>query len=141
MEHNCQRTISRIAPSETERTAGALGNETIERASRCFRADGALIIEDIVDTGIIAEARGAFYQSYSHYLDGSNHEDAVWVGDRRLLVTIRLEPPFHDPRLFANPYLLPVLSVALDDGFVLGAFGVVCSLPSAAAQHQHDDGG
>ena len=63
-----------------------------------------------------------------------------WV-IRRLLITIRLEPPFDDPRLFANPYLLPVLSAALDDGFVLGAFGVVCSLPSAPAQHHHDDGG
>ena len=141
MEPHCQRTISKIAASEAERTAGALGNETIERASRCFRTDGALIIEDIVDTAIIAEARGAFDQAYSHYLDGPNHEDALRVGDRRLLITIRLEPPFNDPRLFANPYLLPVLSVALDDGFVLGAFGVVCSLPSAPAQHQHDDGG
>ena len=140
-EPHCQRTISRIVPSEAERTAGALGSETIERASRCFRADGALIIEDIVDTAIIAEARRAFDQAYSHYLDGSKHEDALGVGDRRLLITIRLEPPFDDPRLFANPYLLPVLSAALDDGFVVGAFGVVCSLPSAPAQHQHDDGG
>jgi ectoine hydroxylase-related dioxygenase (phytanoyl-CoA dioxygenase family) len=133
--------ISRIVPSEAERTAGAPGSETIERASRCFRADGALVIEDIVDTAIIAQARRAFDQGYSHYLDGSKPEDALKVGDRRLLMTIRLEPPFDDPQLFANWYLLPVLSAALDDGFVLGAFGVVCSLPSAPAQHQHDDGG
>src|SRR6478672_5819137 len=127
MEAHCRRTISRIAPLEAERRAGAFGNETIERASRCFRADGALIIENIVNTAIIAEARGAFHQAYSHYLNDSKHEDALSVGDRRLLITIRLEPPFDDPRLFANPYLLPVLSVALDEGFVLSAFGVVCS--------------
>jgi ectoine hydroxylase-related dioxygenase (phytanoyl-CoA dioxygenase family) len=29
----------------------------------------------------------------------------------------------------------------LDDGFVVGAFGIVCSLPSAPAQHRHHDGG
>ena len=63
------------------------------------------------------------------------------MGDRRLIVTINMEPPFDDPRLFANPYLLPVLSAALDDDFVLGAFGVVCSLSSAPAQHRHRDGG
>jgi ectoine hydroxylase-related dioxygenase (phytanoyl-CoA dioxygenase family) len=151
VEPHCQRTVSRIVPSEAERAAGALESETIERASRCFRADGALLIEDIVDTTIIAEARRAFNQEYSHYLsdleqlgliyDGAKHEEALSVGDRRLLVTIRLEPPFDDPQLFANPFLLPVLSAALDDGFVLGAFGLVCSLPSAPAQHKHHDGG
>ena len=141
MESNCQRMITRIVPSGAERTAGALGSETIERASRCFRADGALIIEEVVDTAIIAEARGAFDQAYSQYLDGTKHEDALRVGDRRQLITIRLEPPFDNPRFFANPYLLPVLSAALDDGFVVGAFGIVCSLPLAPAQRRHRDGG
>jgi Phytanoyl-CoA dioxygenase (PhyH) len=141
MEARSRRPISRVVPSESERAAGALGSDTIEHESRCFRADGALLIEDIVDAQIVAEARGAFHQAYSHYLDGSNHDDALMVGDRRVLITVRLEPPFDDPRFFANPYLLPILNAALDDGFVLGAFGVVCSLPSAPAQHQHDDGG
>ena len=50
MEPHCQRAISRIVPSEAERGLAHLGSETIERASRCFRADGALLIEDIVDT-------------------------------------------------------------------------------------------
>jgi ectoine hydroxylase-related dioxygenase (phytanoyl-CoA dioxygenase family) len=135
------QVISRIIPSEAECIAGALGNETIEHASRCFRADGALIIEDIIDTAIIDAARRAFDQSYSCYLDGSEHEDTLVVGDGRLLITIRLEPPFDNPCWFANPFLLPVVSAALDDRFVLGAFGVVCSLPSAPAQHKHDDGG
>jgi ectoine hydroxylase-related dioxygenase (phytanoyl-CoA dioxygenase family) len=99
------------------------------------------MIEDIVDTAIIAEARRAFHQTYSRYLDNSRHKDARRVGDRRVLITIRMEPPFDDPQLFANPYLLPILSAALDDGFLVGAFGVTCSLPSAPAQPQHDDGG
>jgi phytanoyl-CoA dioxygenase PhyH len=140
-EPHSQRTISRIVPSKSERTAGALESETIDRAARCFRADGALVIEDVVDTAIITEARRALNETYSSYLDDSKPEDALRVGDRRLLMTIRLEPPFDDPQLFANPCLLPVLSAVLDDGFVLGAFGAVCSLPSAPAQHQHDDGG
>ena len=133
--------VVRIIPSEAEHAAGSLGSETIERASRSFRIDGALIIEDIIDTAIIAEARRAFGEGYSHYLEGSDHEDALRLGDRRLMITISLEPPFDDPQLFANPYLLPVLSVALDDDFVLGAFGIVCSLSSAPAQRRHADGG
>ena len=81
---DCQATISRIVPSEAERTTGALGNETIERASRSFRIDGALIIEDVVDTAIIVDARRAFRETYFQYLDVSEHEDALRVGDRRL---------------------------------------------------------
>jgi ectoine hydroxylase-related dioxygenase (phytanoyl-CoA dioxygenase family) len=124
-----------------ERTAGTLGSATIERASRCFRGDGALIVEDIVDTAIITEARRKFAESYSRYLDGSEHDDALLVGDRRLTITIGVEPPFDNPVLFANPYLLAVLRATLDDDFVIGTYGVVCSLPSAAAQHRHCDGG
>src|SRR5262249_33204033 len=101
--------ILRIVPTEAERTAGELESETIERASRSFRLDGALIIEDIVDTASVAEARRAFHEAYSHYLDGSEHEDAFRVGGRRLLISINLEPPFDDPQLFANRYLLPIL--------------------------------
>jgi ectoine hydroxylase-related dioxygenase (phytanoyl-CoA dioxygenase family) len=133
--------ILRIVPSEAERAAGTLGSEMIEQASQSFRIEGALIIEDIVDTTIVAEARQAFGEAYSCYLDGSEHEEALRVGGRRLLITVNLEPPFDNPQLFANPYLLPVLRAALNDGFVLGAFGVVCSLPSAPAQHRHHDGG
>ena len=133
--------ICRIVPLETERVAHSLGNETIEHASRCFRGDGALIIEDIVDTAVIAEARRKFLESYCRYLDGSEHEDALTVGGLRLTITIDLEPPFDNLQLYANPYLLPVLRTMLDDDFVIGAYGVVCSLPSAPAQRRHYDGG
>jgi ectoine hydroxylase-related dioxygenase (phytanoyl-CoA dioxygenase family) len=136
-----QPIITRIVPSQSERTDGILTTETVEHASRRFRADGALIIEDIVDTDLIAEARRAFGQAYSQYMDDCGHDDALSVGDRRLIITINLEPPFNNPQLFANPYVLPVLEAALDDGFVLGAFGIVCSLASAPAQHRHADGG
>jgi ectoine hydroxylase-related dioxygenase (phytanoyl-CoA dioxygenase family) len=134
--------ISRIIPSQAELMAGALGSETIERASRCFRGDGALIIEDIIDAAIITEARHKFAETYSHYLDGSpEYDDALTVGNRRLMITLNMEPPFDNPALFANPYLLAILRDTLDDNFIIGAYGVVCSLPSARAQLRHHDGG
>jgi Phytanoyl-CoA dioxygenase (PhyH) len=140
-ESHVQQAITRIVPSEVERIAGVLGRDTIEYGSQRFRIDGALIIEDIVEAGIIASARRAFSETYSRYLDGSWHEDALIVGGKRVLITTPLEPPFDNPKLFANLNLLPILNAALDDGFVIGAFGVVCSLPSAPAQNHHFDGG
>lgn len=133
--------ISRIVPSEPERTAGALESGTIKRASQSFRRNGALIIEDIIDTAVVAEARRKFAEVYSQYLDDGQHEDVLAVGNRRLMITVDLTPPFDDPQLFANPYLLPVLNAALGKDFVIGAYGVICSLPSAPVQHRHCDGG
>jgi len=133
--------IWRIIPSETECVAGSLGSETVEQALRSLRLNGALIIENIVDAAIIAGARRAFGEGYSHFLNDSDPKNVLMVGARRLLITIKLEPPFDNPRLFANPYLLPAIGAELGDGFVLGAFGVVCSLPSAPAQNRHHDGG
>lgn len=130
-----------VTPSEEERTAGALSSGTIERAARHFRVDGALILQDVVTRALILKARNAFDAAYARYLDGNQHSDALQVGDKRLMITVNLEPPFDAPGLFANPWLLPILGAALDEDFMVGAFGVVCSLPEAPTQHRHSDGG
>jgi ectoine hydroxylase-related dioxygenase (phytanoyl-CoA dioxygenase family) len=131
--------ISRVILSQAERTAGTLESEQVEHALQRFRKDGALIVEDIVDTTVIVRARQAFAAEYAQFC--SEREDVARVGGVRFMITVHFKPPFDDPRLFANPYLLPVLSAALDENFVVGAFGVVCALPSAPAQHVHNDGG
>jgi ectoine hydroxylase-related dioxygenase (phytanoyl-CoA dioxygenase family) len=140
IEPHLKQAITRVVPSEAERAAGRLWADKIEQVSQRFRIDGALIIEDIVDSAIISAARRAFSESYSGYLDGSQHEDTLLTGRRRVIITIELRPPFDDPSLFANPYLIPILNGLLDDGFVIGAFGIVCSLAQAPAQDRHDDG-
>ena len=103
--------------------------------------DGALVLQDVVDPGLILEARQTFVQRYAGYLNGQEHDDALQVGDRRLMITASLEPPFNRPELFANPWLLQVLRAVFADDFVLGGYGVVCSLPGAESQHCHRDGG
>lgn len=141
VEPDQQPTIARIAPLRSERATGTLGPETVECALRRFRKDGALIIEDIVDTPLVAKARRVFLEEYSRYLGDCKRDDVLMVGDQRLQITIDLQPPFNDPQFFANPYLLPMMETALDKDFVLGAYGVVCSLAAAPAQHRHADGG
>ena len=133
--------IERIVPLPSERAAGTLAPETVERASRHFRKGGALMLEDIVDPGLVATARAVFLEEYAQYLHDSKRDDVLMTGDRRLMITIDLRPPFDDPQFFANPYLLPPLEAALDGDFVVGAFGIVCSLPAAPAQRRHADGG
>jgi hypothetical protein len=133
--------VMRIKPSEAEWNARTFSSTTIEKASNCVRTEGALVLEDIVNPALILEAREIFVQRYDRYLDGRKADDALEVGDRRLMITIDLEPPFDRRELVANPWLLSVLSGAFEDDFVLGAYGVVCSLPAAPRQHIHQDGG
>ena len=133
--------VVRIAPSEAEYAARAFTSETLERAAQCMRADGALVLEDIVDTALVREASLTFAERYARYLDDRPHGDALLVGDKRLMITIDFEPPFDSPEFFANSLLLPVLSVAMAEEFVLGGYGVVCSLPGSPMQHRHRDGG
>jgi ectoine hydroxylase-related dioxygenase (phytanoyl-CoA dioxygenase family) len=103
--------------------------------------EGALILEDIINPALILEARQAFMQKYDGYLDGREHDDALQVGDKRSMITVDFAPPFDRRELFANMWLCPVLSAAFEGDFVLGSYGVVCSLPAAPRQHVHADGG
>jgi ectoine hydroxylase-related dioxygenase (phytanoyl-CoA dioxygenase family) len=100
-----------------------------------------LILEDIIKPALILEARETFVQRYGRYLDGQKHNDALQVGDRRPMITVALEPPFDQRELVANSWLCSVLRAAFESDFVLGAYGVVCSLPDAPSQHIHQDGG
>ena len=133
--------VMRITPSEAERNAGVFSKATLDKAAHCVRTEGCLILEDIVNPALVIEARDTFVRKYDRYLDGRNHDDALEVGDRRQMITLDLEPPFDQRELVANSWLCPVLSAAFEGDFVLGAYGVVCSLPAAQRQHIHQDGG
>jgi ectoine hydroxylase-related dioxygenase (phytanoyl-CoA dioxygenase family) len=106
-----------------------------------MRTDGALVLEDVINPALIREARETFVRKYDRYLHGQKYADALEVGERRLMITVDLEPPFDRRELLANSWLLAVLRATFEDDFVLGAYGVVCSMPSAPRQHIHQDGG
>src|SRR5262249_50892019 len=84
--------VTRIMPSEEERSARAFSSATLAKAAYCMRSDGALVLEDIVTPTLIREARGIFIKRYDRYLDGGEHDDALEVGDKRPMITLDLEP-------------------------------------------------
>lgn len=133
--------IARFTPSEAERKAGAFSEATLDKATRCMRADGVLVLEDIVNPASTREARRAFVQRYARYLDEQKRDATLDVGGGRPMITVNLEPPFDRQELFANSWLCPILSAVFEHDFVLDAYGVVCSLPGAPSQAIHQDGG
>jgi hypothetical protein len=132
--------IKRIRPSEAERNAGTFSAQTLEEALQNLRTDGTLILEDVVDAVLIEQTRQTFLKRYAPHLNGQGSDEAVEVGERRLMITVNLEAPFSQRELFANSWLFPILNNAFQGDFVLDAYGVVCSLASAPSQHIHQDG-
>lgn len=105
-----------------------------------MRTEGCLTLDGVVNPGLIQRARQAFLERYARYLGDGEQPDALVVGRRRRMVTLRIEPPFDDAQFLANPRLLPIFKALLGEDCVLSSFGVVCSLPGANKQHVHRDG-
>lgn len=108
---------------------------------RTMMADGYLALEHVVQPDLVSQARRAVLQRYERFFHEANHENALQVGTRRYMITLRIEPPFDDDEFIANPRLLPIIRGALGNDCVLANYGLVCSLPGAPAQHMHRDGG
>jgi ectoine hydroxylase-related dioxygenase (phytanoyl-CoA dioxygenase family) len=56
-----------------------------------------------------------------------------------MMLSVRLTGPFLDPRLYANPLLLPVLQQLLGADLLIDNFTCVIALPGAGEQHLHRD--
>jgi hypothetical protein len=132
-------TMQTIRPAPQELSDGVLSPERLQFAGTQLQRDGCLLLEGIFPVDAIEIWRKAFLDRYQSYLEDKKHGDALKVGDRRFMITIRLEPPFDDPNLYGNSILLQVLRKALSNECVLGSFGCVASLPGAEDQHVHRD--
>jgi ectoine hydroxylase-related dioxygenase (phytanoyl-CoA dioxygenase family) len=113
-------------------------DELVTEAADAFRAAGCLVVHDVLDVDLVESLRHAFLARNRRYLSERNHHDALKVGGRRYMVTVRLRPPFSDPRVYANPLVMRIVAQLLGD-VRLFAFGGVVALPGAPEQHLHAD--
>jgi hypothetical protein len=127
----------RLSPVEIEEGAPLVG--TVEEASRAFRERGFVLFENALARGHVEALRAAFFSTYG----GLSADDLLAigsrVGDERFMFAIDLSGPFLDPRVYANPYLMPVIGGALGEGFVLDSYACVVAYPGAKDQHLHLD--
>ena len=101
---------------------------------------GYCILENVIPGDLTEKLHTEFHELYRNYLQESEKDDALTVGNKRYLVSVEMSGAFADPRLYANPAVISVLSEALGPDMILEAFGVVVSLPGAASQKMHRDG-
>lgn len=113
--------------------------ETLNRAARLYRHFGYLIIEDLFSEQFVSELYDDFESEYSRYFADKAFDDALQVGDKRIMVTLKLQGPFNNPEYYTNPLLMPLLARLLGRDFILFSLGAVVSLPGAQLQRTHRD--
>ena len=113
--------------------------KTRNQAQDLFLEHGALWLKNAITTDFIDELANAYQQKYTDQpLKKLKKKHAV-VGDQRFMISIKLEPPFNDTRLYANSLLLPLVQSILGNQCVLSSFGSVLSFPGAQHQPIHFD--
>lgn len=97
---------------------------------------GAVLIEDLIPPDVVAELRDALPERvrdwHASELGRPNN-----VGDKRFTVPVRLQKPFDNPSVYANPTLLDVVTRVMGEKPVLHAFGSVTTHAGARMQHVH----
>ena len=127
----------RLTPAELER--GALRMHTLEEAKSSFEREGWVLLENAYEPAFIEELRLAFFAKYGGLGEEELNALGSRVGDERYMFAIELEPPFLDPRLYANPFAFALIRSLLGEEAVLDSFSAVVAYPGAANQHLHLD--
>lgn len=111
----------------------------LRRAAESFLENGCLVLRNAFAPALVQGLHDEFVAGYSRYFENRQYADALHVGDRRTMVTVRVEGGFNSPAVYANPNLFALLKYLLSDAMILGSVGAVCALPGAEWQHQHRD--
>ena len=129
------RDIPRIRVSQE----GPLPDIALSRACQRFAEAGVMHFENVLEPDHVQVLRADYEQAYAAYHRDILHADPRHVGDRRNMITVGIAGAFNDPRVYANPAVMPVIEALLGHHAILGSFVAVTSLPGAADQDVHLD--
>jgi hypothetical protein len=139
-------TPQQIAPSSLTIDAAAIGagasvdsSSVLRTGAELFLRNGCLIVRNAFEPKLIETLQREFTGGYSRYFQDRHFPDALRVGDKRTMITLRVENTFNTPGFYANPRIFSLLRYLLGDAMIMGSMGAVCSLPGAGWQHQHRD--
>ncbi|MDX2271928.1 MAG: phytanoyl-CoA dioxygenase family protein [Cyanobacteriota bacterium] len=131
--------ILTLAPSAEEHAQQAFSEATLLQAYKSFSESGGLVLEEVFSVVLIERLYDHFVENYRSYFEDKSYADALLVGHKRLMITVDLVEPFHDPLVYANPWVYPLIQKILGAKFILNGFGAVIALPGSHSQHIHRD--
>lgn len=97
---------------------------------------GLVVLDEALPAEFVGELRDAFMPLLEAYVDTSGPNRGV----RRHQMYLPFEPPFSDPRLWANPAVLSVVEQVLGPDFECIYYGSDTPYPGSAHQPVHQDG-
>jgi ectoine hydroxylase-related dioxygenase (phytanoyl-CoA dioxygenase family) len=105
-----------------------------------FRDKGYLPIKRIFDPALIADLHAEYERQFGE-LSALEGRSSVFknVGERRLMLPVKLIGPFLDPALYANRHLTALLGALLGGDFLIDNFTCVSALAGAGDQRLHAD--
>jgi ectoine hydroxylase-related dioxygenase (phytanoyl-CoA dioxygenase family) len=118
-----------------ERQQKSLEPAMLEHAVSLFEDNGALWIKNVFDRELAA----AYQQRYTSLGRSKLDKRHANVGHRRFMVTIKVEPPFDNAQLYANPILMQLSRKLLGEWCKISSFGSVVTFPDADEQPIHLD--
>lgn len=111
-------------------------SSVLKRSIDVFNENGAVLIEDMFPQDMMQELYTSFMQRFEDWKK-AGLGDPNFVGNKRYTVPLRIQAPFNDPRLWANPVLLDLLTEVMGARPILNAFGSVVTYAGANTQHVH----
>lgn len=117
------------------------GADAIARAMDALLGPGIVMVRHSVDRKVARAAKRAIVRNLCSLDAGAAKRHGIRVGDGRYMVTLKLDPPFDRPELFASPALLAIARATLGVDVIVNSFAAVIALPGAEAQRAHVDHG
>jgi phytanoyl-CoA dioxygenase PhyH len=129
-------TISTIEFSKKD--AKGLSPKILRKVLAGMKRDGAVAFGNLFPMPLLKKAR----------LDVMRRHEAGELRERGLVrdiggryaAVLPFEGPFLDPKFYANPILIDMISALLGTDSCIGSLEAVISMPFSSRQHQHIDG-
>jgi len=114
-------------------------DQWIMRGVDLFRKNGVLLIKNYYAVEYIQNLKKEFVDKYAYYLEDKVFDNALRVGHRRTMLTMRFEGLFKERKYYLGNSLRQLMRVLLGDSFIINSLGAVVSLPGAKEQSVHRD--
>lgn len=131
--------VPEVRFNEEERRTAAIQPNTLVSATNAFRKSGVLLIRDVFDPQYISLLHAEYVRRNQSYFRDDLFDDALPVGNRRMMIGVEVSGIFNNPYLYAHSLILPIMTALVGPRCTLASFGSVISLPGADAQHMHRD--
>lgn len=121
-------------------TEGLAQSKVIEAACDAFTRQGYVILDNIVPQDTIRSLHAEFAERYGDQIRDRETAHSLEVGGRRFMIPLHFSGGLGAKEIFANPYVIAVVRMILEEDAIIDAFGAILSLSGAESQHIHHDG-